>query len=88
MFSRLLFQHELISVNDKPTCYKNSDKPSYIDFIMTISPLRFYKSDCFFIGLSDCHKLVLPVFKTTFSKSKPKKIIYRNFKKFNEGDFN
>ena len=31
---------------------------------------------------------MLSVFKTTFSKSKPKEIIYRNFKKFNEKDFN
>ena len=31
---------------------------------------------------------MLSVFKTTFSKSKPKEIIYRNFKKFNEEDFN
>ena len=30
---------------------------------------------------------MLPVFKTTFSKSKPKEIIDRNFKKFNEEDF-
>ena len=29
---------------------------------------------------------MLSVFKTTFSKSKPKEIIYRNFKKFNEED--
>ena len=31
---------------------------------------------------------MLSSFKTTFSKSKPKEIIYRNFKKFNEKDFN
>ena len=31
---------------------------------------------------------MLPVFKTTFSKSKTKEIIYRNFKKFNEEHFN
>ena len=31
---------------------------------------------------------MLPIFKTTFSKSKPKETIYRNFKKFNEEDFN
>ena len=65
-----LFQHELKSVNDKPTCYKFPDKPSCIDFILTNSPLRFYKNDCLFTGLPGCHKLVLPVFKTTFSKSK------------------
>ena len=87
-FDDFLFQHELRSVNDRPTCYKNPDKPSCIDFILTNSPLSFHKSNCLFTGLSDCHKLVLPVFKTTFSKSKPKEIIYRNFKKFNEKDFN
>ena len=87
-FDDFLFQHELRSVNDRPTCYKNPDKPSCIDFILTNSPLSFHKSDCLFTGLSDCHKLVLSVFKTTFSKSKPKEIIYRHFKKFDEEDFN
>ena len=87
-FDDFLFQHELRRVNDRPTCYKNSYKPSCIDFILTNSPLSFHKSNCLFTGLSDCHKLVLSVFKTTFSKSKPKEIIYRNFKKFNEKDFN
>ena len=81
-FDNFLFQHELRSVNDRPTCYKNPDKPSRIDFIQTNSPLSFHKSNCLFTGLSDCHKLVLTVFKTIFSKSKPKEIIYRNFKKF------
>ena len=87
-FGDFLFQHELKSVNNKPTCYKNPYKPSCIDFILTNSPLSFYKSNCLFSGLSDCHKLVLSVFKAVFSKSKPKEIIYRNFKKFNEEDFN
>ena len=84
-FDDFLFQHELKSLNDKPTCYKNPYKqPSYVDFILTNSPLSFYKSDCLFTGLSDCHKSVLSVFKTTFSKSKPKenlmkKILTKNF---------
>ena len=79
-FDDFLFQHELRSVNDRPTCYKNPDKPSCIDFILTNSPLSFRKSDCLFTGLSDCNKLVLSVFKTTFSKLKPKEIIYRKLK--------
>ena len=87
-FDDFLFQHQLRSVNDKPTCYKSPDKSSCIDFILTNSPLSFHKRDCLFTRLSDCHKLVLSVFKTPFSKSKPKEIIYRNFKKFNEEDFN
>ena len=82
-FDDFLFQHELWSENDKPTCYKNPHKPSCIDFILTNTPLSFYKSGCLFTGLSDCHKLVLSVFKI-----KPKEIIYRNFKKFNGEDFN
>ena len=70
------------------TCYKNPDKPTCIDFILANSPISFHKSDCLFTGLSDYLKLVLPIFKKTFSKSKPKETIYRNFKKFNEEDFN
>ena len=40
-FDDFLFQHELRSVNDRPTCYKNPDKPSCIDFILANSPLSF-----------------------------------------------
>ena len=87
-FDEFLFQHEIRSVNEKLTCYKNPDKPICMDFILTNSPLSFHKSDCLFTGLSDCHKLVLSVFKTNFPESKPKEIIYRNFKTFNEEDFN
>ena len=84
-----LFQHQLRSVNDKPTCYKNPDSlVVLIDFILTNSPLNFYKSNCLFAGSSDCNKLVVSVFKTIFSKSKQKQITYRNFKKFNAEDFN
>ena len=59
-----------------------------IDFILTNSPLNFYKSNCLFAGSSDCNKLVVSFFKTIFSKSKQKQITYRNFKKFNAEDFN
>ena len=41
-----------------------------------------------FTGLSDFHKLVLSIFKTTFCKYKPKEIIRRNFKNFEEESFN
>ena len=34
-FDNFPFQHECKSVNDKPTFYKNPDKPSCIDFILT-----------------------------------------------------
>ena len=59
-----------------------------IDLFLTNSPRRFYQTETFFTALSDFHKLVLPIFKTTFTKSKAKKIIYRDFKNFNEQCFN
>ena len=74
-----LHQHELENVNKEPTCYKNSENPSPIDFTLTNNPRSFFKTNTFFTGLPDFHKLVLSVFKTTFCKSKPKEI-----KKFQE----
>ena len=37
-FDDFLFQKELRSVNDKPIYYKNPDKPSCNNFILTKSP--------------------------------------------------
>ena len=79
-FDDLLFQHELRSVNDRATCYKYTDKSSCIDFILTNSPLRFHRSDCLFTGLSHCHKLVLPLFKTTFPNQNQRKLFAETLK--------
>ena len=67
-----LCQHELKNLNKEPTCYKNSENPSCIDFILTNNPRSFFKTSMLFTGFSDFHKLLLPVFKTTFRKSKQK----------------
>ena len=57
---------------------------SCTDFILTNNPRSFFKTSALFTGLSDFHKLVMSVLKTTFRKSKPKEIICRNFKNFEE----
>ena len=62
-------------------------KPNCIDFVLINVPLSFYKSKCLLTGLSDCQKLVPSVFKRTFSKSTPKKVVYKNFEKFIEKYF-
>ena len=67
-----LYQHELKSLNKEATCYKNSSKPSCIDLILINSPRSFFNTKTCFTGVSDCHKLVLSVFKATFSKTGPK----------------
>ena len=85
---KFLFQYEMQSVNKEPICFKNAHNPSCIDFILTNSPGSFFKMEILFTGLSYFHELVISVFKTTFSKSKAKEIIYRDFKKFSEESFN
>ena len=79
---------ELQSINKEPTCFKNARNPSCIDFILTNSPRSFFKTETCFTGLSNFHRLVISVFKTTFLKSKPKEIMYRDFKKISEESFN
>ena len=55
---------------------------------MTNNSLAFQNTTTTFTGLSDCHKLVLTVLKTTFSKNKPKELFYRDYKIFNFSNFN
>ena len=55
---------------------------------MTNNSLAFQNTTTTYTGLSDCHKLVLTVLKTTFSKNKPKELFYRDYKKFNFPNFN
>ena len=83
-----MYQHELHSNNKIPACYKNPNNPSNRDLILTNCPKSFFKTDTIFAGLSDFRKLVLSVFKTTFTKCKPKEIVCRNNKKFIENNFN
>ena len=83
-----LYQHQLKNVNKELICYKNSENPSWIDFILTNNPRSFSKTSSLFTGLWDVHNLVLFVFKTIFCKSKPKEITNRNFKIFEEESFN
>ena len=54
---------------------------------MTNNSLAFQNTTTPFTGLSDCHKLVLTVLKTTFSKNKRKELFYQDYKKSNFSDF-
>ena len=56
----------------QPTCYKNPDKPTCIDFILTNVP-RSFQSTCFVeTGLSDFHLMTLTVMRKSFKKFQPK----------------
>ena len=50
--------------------------------------MAFQNTTIVFTGLSDFHKLVLTVVKTSITKSKPKKITYKDYKNFDSVRFN
>ena len=88
VLSIFLYQHDLENLAKDKTCFKNANNPSTIDLFLTNNSIDFQNTTTTFTGLSDCHKLVLTVLKTTFSKNKPKELFYRDYKKFNFSDFN
>ena len=81
-------QTEFLSNNDaknlakSKTCFKNLLNPQWIDLFNTNSICRFQKAAILGRGLSDFHKINLTVLKSTFEKSNSKKIVHRNYKKF------
>ena len=82
-----LFEHNIKNLVKEPTCFKSLTNPSCIDLFLTNSPLSFQSTTAITTGLSDFHKLVVTVMKTTFPKAEPKIIYYRDYKKFNLQDF-
>ena len=73
-------------VKDK-TCFKNPEYPRCIDLFITNSIMGFQNTTAVAIGLSDFHKMIVTVCKNSFPKSKPKEIIYRNYKNFDTDAF-
>ena len=79
--------YNLTSMINRPTCYKNPEKPSCIDLILTNCPRSFQNSCTIETGLSDFHKPVVTAMKTTYKKSQPKITSYRSYKYFNSESF-
>ena len=79
--------YNLTSMNNRPTSFKNPEKPSCIDLILTNCPRSFQNSCAIETGLSDFYKLVVTAMKITYKKSQPKIIIYRSYKYFNNESF-
>ena len=79
--------YNFTSMINRPTCFKNPENPSCIDLILTNCPRSFQNSCAIETGLSDFHKLVVTVMKTTYKKSQPKIINYRSYKYFNNESF-
>ena len=82
-----IFEHNIKNLVKEPTCFKSLTNPSCIDIFLTNSPSSFQNTSTIVTGLSDFHRMVVTVMKTTFPKAKPKIVYYRDYKKFNLQDF-
>ena len=66
------------------TCFKSVINPSCIDLFLTNCCASFQNTAAISTGISDCHKMIVTVLKTTFKKAKPKEVTYRCYKQFDK----
>ena len=83
-FSQIYGCENLIKDN---TYFKNPEKPSCIDFIITNRPKSFQNSVTLQTGLSDIHKMTLTVMKVFYKKQKPTIMTYRSYTNFSDEVF-
>ena len=69
------------------TCFKNREKPSCTDLIITNRPKSFQNSVTLEIELSDFHKMTLTALKVFYEKQKPAIITYCSYKNFSNEVF-
>ena len=70
-----------------PTCFENLENLSCINLILANSPHTFQNSCVIETGLSDFHKMIVSVMKTTFQKLKPRIVQYRDYAQFSNDNF-
>ena len=84
--SDLVDTFSLSNLINRKTFHK-SVSGTTIDIMLTNKPHCFQKTGTVVTGLSDFHKMIISCLKTTFKKIPPKKIIFRDYKNFDEQNF-
>ena len=79
----LIDDHELCALISEPTCFK-SINPTCIDNFLTNKKTSFIKTLTFKMGVSDHHKLIGTMLRSTFAKGKPKKMFYHCYRNFDK----
>ena len=74
--------YNLKNLTKRPTCFKNPNKPSCIDLILTKRKKQFIPSALTDTSVSDFHKMVVTVLKSYFRKREAKIMKYRSNKNF------
>ena len=85
-FSDLKDTYNLSNLVKSATCFKSS-KGTLLDVLLTNKPESFQKTFVCETGLSDCHKLVATIFRSTCIRLPPKVVKYRSYKNFDESKF-
>ena len=85
--SEFLSNHDFKNLVKEKTCYKSPTNPRCIDLFLTNSTGSFQDTTTVATGLSDFHKMILTVLKTTMQRVSPKEIIYRDYKHFEPNNF-
>ena len=75
------------NLKKEPTCFKNSENPTYIDLLLAYKPLSFKNTYLIETGLSDFHKMIVGGMKMHFPKMKPQVIRYWKYKGFHNEIF-
>ena len=71
-----------------PTCFKNPEKPSCIDFILTNRPKSFQETGCVIeTGLSNFHRLTVSVLKMHFPELPSRIISNIDFSNYHKANF-
>ena len=76
-FSDLKDTYNLSNLVTLTICFKSS-RGTLLDVLLTNKPKSFQKTFVCETGLSDCHKLVVKIFRSTFIKLPTKVVKYRS----------
>ena len=68
------------------TCGKLQNGTS-IDVVLANRPRCFHNASLIETGLSDCHKMIVSVFRAFFKRLPAKVVEYRNYKAFDRNEF-
>ena len=68
------------------TCVKPQNGTS-ADVMLTNRPRSFHDTSLIETGLSDCHKMIISIFRAFFKRLPAKVIEYRNYKTFDPNEF-
>ena len=79
--------YNLSSLIRESTCYKNTENPSCIDLFLTNSPNSFQNSSVVETGLSNFHRMIDTVMKTSFQRLPPKIRHYRDYSNYDNNIF-